>query len=215
MSKNLHHSFLDRALIGFDQALRTCTPGASQGLRGSPAAATAEQELSDTQRKHAAGLMRINHTGEVCAQALYQGQAATAKLDEVRHSMEEAAAEEVDHLSWCEQRLEQLESRTSLFNPLWYGLSYGIGAAAGLAGDRWSLGFVAETEKQVCEHLREHLAELPAEDTRSRAILEQMIKDEEQHGEAALAAGGAALPSPAKWAMSAMSQLMKKTTYRL
>ncbi len=215
MSKNLHHSFLDRALIGFDQALRTCTPGASQGLRGSPAAATAEQELSDTQRKHAAGLMRINHTGEVCAQALYQGQAATAKLDEVRHSMEEAAAEEVDHLSWCEQRLEQLESRTSLFNPLWYGLSYGIGAAAGLAGDRWSLGFVAETEKQVCEHLREHLAELPAEDTRSRAILEQMIKDEEQHGEAALAAGGAALPTPAKWAMSAMSQLMKKTTYRL
>ena len=215
MSKNLHHSFLDRALIGFDQALRTCTPGASQGLRGSPAAATAEKELSDTQRKHAAGLMRINHTGEVCAQALYQGQAATAKLDEVRHSMEEAAAEEVDHLSWCEQRLEQLESRTSLFNPLWYGLSYGIGAAAGLAGDRWSLGFVAETEKQVCEHLREHLAELPAEDTRSRAILEQMITDEEQHGEAALAAGGAALPPPAKWAMSAMSQLMKKTTYRL
>ena len=215
MSKNLHHSFLDRALIGFDQALRTCTPGASQGLRGSPAAATAEQELSDTQRKHAAGLMRINHTGEVCAQALYQGQAATAKLDEVRHSMEEAAAEEVDHLSWCEQRLEQLESRTSLFNPLWYGLSYGIGAAAGLAGDRWSLGFVAETEKQVCEHLREHLAELPTEDTRSRAILEQMIKDEEQHGEAALAAGGAALPPPAKWVMSAMSQLMKKTTYRL
>ncbi len=215
MSKSLHHSFLDKALIGFDQALRTCTPGASQGLRGSPAAATAEQDLSDTQRKHAAGLMRINHTGEVCAQALYQGQAATAKLDDVRASMEEAASEEVDHLNWCEQRLEQLESRTSLFNPLWYGLSYGIGAAAGLAGDRWSLGFVAETEKQVCEHLREHLDELPAEDTRSRAILEQMIKDEEQHGEAALAAGGAPLPAPAKWAMTAMSQLMKKTTYRL
>ena len=215
MSKSLHHSFLDKALIGFDQALRTCTPGASQGLRGSPAAATVEQDLSDTQRKHAAGLMRINHTGEVCAQALYQGQAATAKLDDVRASMEEAASEEVDHLNWCEQRLEQLESRTSLFNPLWYGLSYGIGAAAGLAGDRWSLGCVAETEKQVCEHLREHLDELPAEDTRSRAILEQMIKDEEQHGEAALAAGGAPLPAPAKWAMTAMSQLMKKTTYRL
>ena len=150
MSKSVHHSFLDRALIGFDQALRTVTHGASQGRRQSPAATTAENEMSDAARKHAAGLMRINHTGEVCAQALYQGQAATAKLPDVRESMEEAAAEEIDHLSWCEQRLAQLDSRTSLFNPLWYGLSYGIGAAAGLAGDRWSLGFVAETEQQVC-----------------------------------------------------------------
>ena len=114
-----------------------------------------------------------------------------------------------------EQRLAQLDSRTSLFNPLWYGLSYGIGAAAGLAGDRWSLGFVAETEQQVCEHLREHLAQLPADDTRSRAILEQMIIDEEQHGKAALDAGGMPLPAPAKWAMAAVSQVMKKTTYRL
>jgi ubiquinone biosynthesis monooxygenase Coq7 len=206
MSKSVHHSFIDRALIGFDQALRTVTPGASQGLRQSPAAATAENEMSDAARKHAAGLMRINHTGEVCAQALYQGQAATAKLPDVRESMEEAAAEEVDHLTWCEQRLTQLDSRPSLFNPLWYGLSYGIGAAAGLAGDRWSLGFVAETEQQVCEHLR---------DTRSRAILEQMIIDEEQHGKAALDAGGTPLPAPAKWAMTAVSQVMKKTTYRL
>jgi ubiquinone biosynthesis monooxygenase Coq7 len=171
--------------------------------------------MNDAQRKHAAGLMRINHTGEVCAQALYQGQAATAKLPDVRESMEDAAAEEVDHLSWCEERLDQLDSRTSVFNPLWYGLSYGIGAAAGLAGDRWSLGFVAETEQQVCEHLREHLEQLPESDVRSRAILSQMIRDEEQHGEAAMAAGGAALPAPAKWAMSALSQVMKKTTYRL
>ena len=215
MSKSVHHSFLDRALIGFDQALRTVTPGASQGRRQSPAATTAENEMSDAARKHAAGLMRINHTGEVCAQALYQGQAATAKLPDVRESMEEAAAEEVDHLSWCEQRLAQLDSRTSLFNPLWYGLSYGIGAAAGLAGDRWSLGFVAETEQQVCEHLREHLAQLPTDDTRSRAILEQMIIDEEQHGKAALDAGGMPLPAPAKWAMAAVSQVMKKTAYRL
>jgi ubiquinone biosynthesis monooxygenase Coq7 len=129
--------------------------------------------------------------------------------------MEEAAAEEVDHLTWCEQRLAQLDSRPSLFNPLWYGLSYGIGAAAGLAGDRWSLGFVAETEQQVCDHLRDHLDQLPAEDTRSRAILEQMIIDEEQHGQAALDAGGTPLPTPAKWAMAAVSQVMKKTTYRL
>ena len=161
MNRPLHHSFIDRALIGFDQALRTCTPGASQARRQSPAQGAAEADMNDTHRKHAAGLMRINHTGEVCAQALYQGQAATAKLTTVRESMEEAAAEEVDHLSWCEQRLTQLDSRTSLLNPLWYGLSYGIGAAAGLAGDRWSLGFVAETEQQVCEHLREHLEQLP------------------------------------------------------
>ena len=191
------------------------THSASHGLRQSPAAAAPEIDMSDTARKHAAGLMRINHTGEVCAQALYQGQAATAKLRDVRESMEEAAAEEVDHLTWCEQRLTQLDSRPSLFNPLWYGLSYGIGAAAGLAGDRWSLGFVAETEQQVCEHLRDHLDQLPAEDTRSRAILEQMIIDEEQHGQAALDAGGTPLPAPAKWAMAAVSQVMKKTTYRL
>lgn len=215
MSKGVHHSFIDRALIGFDQALRTCTPGASQGRRQSPATSASESEMSEQARRHAAGLMRINHTGEVCAQALYQGQAATANLPDVRESMEEAAAEEVDHLAWCEQRLEQLDSRTSVFNPLWYGLSYGIGAAAGLAGDRWSLGFVAETEQQVCEHLREHLEQLPEDDSRSRAIIEQMIQDEEQHGEAALAAGGAPLPAPAKWAMAAMSQVMKKTTYRL
>ena len=215
MNKSLHHSFLDRALIGFDQALRTCTPGASQGHRQSPASAAKENEMSEAERKHAAGLMRINHTGEVCAQALYQGQAATANLPGVRESMEEAAAEEIDHLQWCEQRLEQLGSQTSLFNPLWYGLSYGIGAAAGLAGDRWSLGFVAETEQQVCEHLRDHLEQLPEEDARSRAIIEQMIIDEEHHGETALAAGGAPLPAPVKWAMTAMSQVMKKTTYRL
>lgn len=215
MNKSLHHSFLDRALIGFDQALRTCTPGASQGRRQSPASTAKETEMSEAECKHAAGLMRINHTGEVCAQALYQGQAVTAKLPDVRESMEEAAAEEIDHLQWCEQRLEQLGSQTSLFNPLWYGLSYGIGAAAGLAGDRWSLGFVAETEQQVCEHLRDHLEQLPEEDARSRAIIEQMIIDEEHHGETALAAGGAPLPAPVKWAMTAMSQVMKKTTYRL
>lgn len=159
--------------------------------------------------------MRINHTGEVCAQALYQGQAATAKLDQVRQSMEHAAEEEVDHLAWCDERLQQLDSRPSLLNPLWYGLSYGLGAAAGLAGDKWSLGFVAETEQQVCEHLEQHQLELPENDQKSHAILNQMINDEREHGESAKKAGGANLPLPIKQAMSVMSVLMKKTTYRL
>ena len=171
--------------------------------------------MSPTEQKHAAGLMRINHTGEVCAQALYAGQASTANLAQVREAMEEAAAEEVDHLAWCEQRLQELDSRPSLFNPLWYALSFGMGAAAGLAGDKWSLGFVAETEKQVCDHLEEHLEKLPESDQRSKAVLEQMIVDERHHGETATEAGGVPLPPPVKQAMLAMSKVMKKTTYRV
>lgn len=209
------YSFLDQCLIQFDQALRTCVPGTSSAQRPSPSEPLAETELEPTARRHAAGLMRINHTGEVCAQALYQGQASTARLDDVRASMHKAAAEEVDHLAWCEERLQELDSRPSLTNPLWYALSYGLGAAAGLAGDKWSLGFVAETEEQVCKHLEEHLERLPDTDSKSKAILQQMIVDERQHGEAARAAGGAALPTPVRQLMSAMSQLMKQTTYRL
>lgn len=212
---NPNLDFVDRCLVQFDQALRSCVPGSSNARRVSPAAATKEAELSETERQHAAGLMRINHTGEVCAQALYQGQAATAKLNDVRESMEQAAAEEVDHLAWCEERLQQLDSRPSVLNPLWYTLSYGVGAAAGLAGDKWSLGFVAETEDQVCEHLEEHLDELPENDSKSRAILETMIADEKHHGESAREAGGAELPAPIKQAMAVMSQAMKKTTYHL
>lgn len=215
MSNNSHLDLLDRALVQFDQALRSCVPGSSNARRASPAATELEQELDVTEKKHAAGLMRINHTGEVCAQALYQGQAATAKLQDVRQSMEEAASEEVDHLAWCEERLQQLDSQPSVLNPLWYTLSYGMGAVAGLAGDKWSLGFVAETEEQVCEHLEEHLDELPEHDSKSRAILEQMIKDEKQHGDSAREAGGADLPAPIKQAMTAMSVVMKKTTYRI
>lgn len=212
---NNNLDFLDRCLVQFDQALRSCVPGSSNARRSSPAAATTESELSDADRQHAAGLMRINHTGEVCAQALYQGQAATAKLDDVRDSMEQAAAEEVDHLAWCEERLQQLDSRPSVLNPLWYTLSYGVGAAAGLAGDKWSLGFVAETEDQVCEHLEEHLAQLPENDSKSRAILETMIADEKHHGESAREAGGAELSAPIKQAMTVMSEVMKKTTYHV
>lgn len=215
MNSKQHLSSIDKFLIQFDQALRTCAPGAAQGRRQSPAADLTEAELNKDERKHVAGLMRINHTGEVCAQALYQGQAATAKLDEVRQSMEHAADEEIDHLAWCDERLKQLDSRPSVLNPLWYGLSYGLGAAAGLAGDKWSLGFVAETESQVCEHLEHHQQELPAADQKSHAILDQMISDEREHGESAKKAGGAELPLPLKHAMSLMSVVMKKTTYRL
>lgn len=212
-------SFLDSCLLQFDQALRTCVPGSSMATRPSPAdklaAETTAASMSPTEKKHAAGLMRINHTGEVCAQALYAGQASTANLAQVREAMELAAAEEVDHLAWCEQRLQELDSRPSVFNPLWYALSFGMGAAAGLAGDKWSLGFVAETEKQVCDHLEGHLEKLPEGDQRSKAVLEQMIVDERHHGETATEAGGAPLPSPVTQAMLAMSKVMKKTTYQI
>jgi ubiquinone biosynthesis monooxygenase Coq7 len=159
--------------------------------------------------------MRINHTGEVCAQALYQGQSLTAKLPEVRDSMTEAASEEIDHLGWCEERLNELESRPSLLNPLWYGMSFGLGAVAGLAGDKWSLGFVAETEKQVCTHLQDHLQKLPEQDERSQAILTQMLEDEGKHAVNAEAAGAAELPLPIKSAMALMATVMKVSSFRI
>jgi ubiquinone biosynthesis monooxygenase Coq7 len=215
MLEKFQRSTIDQFLIQFDQALRTCVPGTTEANRESPAANADEMELSNLEKQHAAGLMRINHTGEVCAQALYQGQATTALLGEVRKSMEQAAEEEVDHLAWCEQRLTELNSRPSVLNFLWYALSFGLGAAAGLAGDRWSLGFVAETEHQVCEHLEDHLSKLPKQDNKSRAILEQMIADEKHHEETARQAGGLEPPIAIRQAMNAMSQLMKKTTYHI
>ena len=215
MLEKFQRSTIDQLLIQFDQALRTCVPGTTEANRESPAANADEIELSNLEKQHAAGLMRINHTGEVCAQALYQGQATTALLGEVRKSMEQAAKEEVDHLAWCEQRLTELDSRPSVLNFLWYTLSFGLGAAAGLAGDKWSLGFVAETEHQVCEHLEDHLSKLPKQDNKSRAILEQMIADEKHHEETARQAGGLEPPIAIRQAMNAMSQLMKKTTYHI
>ena len=215
MLEKFQRSTIDQLLIQFDQALRTCVPGTTRANRESPAANADEIELSNLEKQHAAGLMRINHTGEVCAQALYQGQATTALLGEVRKSMEQAAEEEVDHLAWCEQRLTELDSRPSVLNFLWYTLSFGLGAAAGLAGDKWSLGFVAETEHQVCEHLEDHLSKLPKQDNKSRAILEQMIADEKHHEETARQAGGLEPPIAIRQAMNAMSQLMKKTTYHI
>ena len=215
MLEKFQRSTIDQLLVQFDQALRTCVPGTTEANRESPAANADEIELSNLEKQHAAGLMRINHTGEVCAQALYQGQATTALLGEVRKSMEQAAEEEVDHLAWCEQRLTELDSRPSVLNFLWYTLSFGLGAAAGLAGDKWSLGFVAETEHQVCEHLEDHLSKLPKQDNKSRVILEQMIADEKHHEETARQAGGLEPPIAIRQAMNAMSQLMKKTTYHI
>ena len=208
-------SLVDRLITEADTVLRTITNRGHSAERPSPSEGHTESEMSETERRHVAGLMRVNHTGEVCAQALYQGQALTARLDNVRTSMEHAASEEVDHLAWCEDRLKELDSHTSVLNPLWYAMSFGMGAAAGLAGDRWSLGFVAETENQVCKHLEDHLQKLPESDHRSRAILEQMIIDERQHGETAKEAGGAELPLPVRQVMTGLAEVMKKTVYRI
>jgi ubiquinone biosynthesis monooxygenase Coq7 len=208
-------SVTDRLINQFDRALRTLHPGGIAAHRPSPAAPVNESELSDRERRHAAGLMRVNHSGEVCAQALYQGQAATAKLANVRKKMEIAADEEIDHLAWCDERLRQLHSRPSLLNPIWYGLSFGLGAAAGLVSDKASLGFVAATEEQVGEHLREHLKHLPADDQKSRAIVQTMLKEEEAHGQNALRAGGYRFPKPVKALMRLTSKVMTTSSYRI
>ena len=209
------YSPADRALMGFDQALRTIFGRPQVTERADPAEDLPEADLSDHERDVTARLMRINHTGEVCAQALYQGQALTAKLPEVRQRMERAAQEENDHLDWCESRLKALDNRKSLLNPFWYAGSFLIGAAAGVAGDKWSLGFVAETEHQVEAHLESHLERLPSQDRKSRAVLEQMKTDEIHHAEMALEAGGAKLPAPIRLAMKLTSKLMTKSVYYL
>ena len=205
----------DLLLIGIDQALRTLFGRPQVTERPNPAQDLSESEMSVDERDLAGRLMRINHTGEVCAQALYQGQAMTAKLPEIRNSMERAAQEENDHLDWCEKRLSELDNRKSLLNPLWYAGSFAIGAVAGFAGDKWSLGFVAETEHQVEDHLNEHLRQLPVQDEKSRRILEQMKVDEIHHATVALEAGGANLPMPIKLAMKLTSKIMTKTVYYL
>ena len=203
----------DALLISFDQAMRTIFGQPATTGRGNPADHAAETDLSQTEQREAARLMRVNHTGEVCAQALYQGQALTAKLDTVRGRMEQAAHEENDHLAWCDARLQELSSRPSVFNPLFYAGAFAIGALAGAAGDRWSLGFVAETEQQVVEHLNAHLERLPAADQPSRAILERMREDEARHAATAMAAGAARLPFPVRALMKGASKVMTQTTY--
>lgn len=211
---------LDKLLARADNALRTLTPGTIQAERkpahASPAPDAPEAgSLPMDKRRHVLGLMRINHTGEVCAQALYQGQASTASLPHVRHAMEEAAREEEDHLAWCEERIHELGGVPSKLNPLFYAMSYAVGATAGLVGDRWSLGFVSETENQVVKHLESHLFQVPESDLRTRAILEQMKADELKHAVTAKDAGGAELPPPVRHAMTLMSKVMTFTTYRI
>lgn len=206
-------TFVDRLICEADTVMRTLTSRGNTAGRPSPARGHSEGELDERRRRHVAGLMRVNHTGEVCAQALYQGQAMTAKLPTVREEMQHAAEEEVDHLVWCEERLRELDSRPSVLNPIWYGLSFSLGAFAGAIGDAVSLGFVAATEERVCTHLREHLRQLPEDDRRSRLILQQMLADEERHGENALAAGGTSFPPPVKTAMTALSRVMTQSTY--
>ena len=208
-------SLLDRLITEADSAMRTITNSGHAAARPSPSQGHEDSQLSDQERRHAAGLMRVNHTGEVCAQALYQGQALTAKLPTVRDEMQQAAAEEVDHLVWCEQRLRELDSRPSVLNPAWYGLSFALGAVAGAISDKVSLGFVAATEERVCNHLRDHLKSLPEEDRKSRLIVQKMLEDEQRHGDKALQAGGSDFPRQVKDAMSVVSQVMTRSSYRI
>lgn len=207
-------AMIDNLISGIDGALRTLT-GALQAVRENPARDVEDASLDDGQKRHAAGLMRVNHTGEICAQALYEGQALTARDDNTRSSLLQAAQEESDHLVWCEDRLQELESRPSVLNPLFYVGSYAIGAMTGLMGDKISLGFVEATEAQVCRHLESHLDALPEGDARSREIVEQMHRDEARHGADALAAGGVEFPQPVKEAMTLVSRVMTETSYRI
>ncbi|WP_256645707.1 2-polyprenyl-3-methyl-6-methoxy-1,4-benzoquinone monooxygenase [Thermomonas paludicola] len=208
-----HLSPLDRLLDSTQNALSTVL-GTPRAQRANPGLDEPEAELDEGERRHAAGLMRVNHAGEVCAQALYIGQAAVARDPATRQHLLEAAQEETDHLAWCADRLRELEARPSLFNPLWYAGSWAIGAAAGLRGDGWNLGFVVETERQVEAHLQEHLQTLPETDTRSRAILRVMKGDEARHADNALAAGARRLPRPIPRLMAVASKVMKSVAYR-
>ena len=205
---------LDRLLDSAQHALSTVA-GSPRAERANPGEATPDVVLDAAERRHAAGLMRINHVGEVCAQALYVGQAAVARDPSTRAHLLEAAQEETDHLAWCADRLRELESRPSLLNPVWYAGSWAIGALAGLRGDGWNLGFVVETEHQVEAHLAEHLQTLPAADLRSRAILRTMKEDEARHADQAGAAGARVLPQPIPRLMATASMLMKAVAYRL
>jgi ubiquinone biosynthesis monooxygenase Coq7 len=206
---------IDRFIVEFDTALRSVVGGANAQRPTPGTESGANSALDSEQRKHAAGLMRINHVGEVCAQALYQSQKLVARNSEIKEMLDHSGQEEVDHLAWCETRLKELGSHTSYLNPFWYAGSFAIGLAAGLAGDKWSLGFVAETEKQVESHLESHLKKLPEEDHRSRAIVDQMRMDEIEHGQAALHAGGVTLPMPIQKMMQAMSKVMTTAAYKI
>jgi 3-demethoxyubiquinol 3-hydroxylase len=206
---------LDKAIAVIDMGLRTVFSQPSPSRPYPKAEASNDNSLSDKERKHAAALMRVNHVGEVCAQALYSGQALVSRNPANVEALKEASREEVDHLAWCERRIDELGGRKSLLNPLWFGASFGLGVTAGLLGDKWNLGFLAETEHQVSSHLGSHLQQLPAQDLASRAIVTQMKQDEEQHAQTAEHLGGAALPAPVKLAMRLASKVMTRTAYHL
>jgi len=205
---------LDDLILRFDKALRTLTVPA-QSVRPVPGDNVEEMELSEADTRLSTALIRVNHSGEICAQALYEGQALTARNASVQQALQKAATEETEHLAWTERRIEELGGRKSLLNPLWYGGSFALGALAGLLGDKWNLGFLAETERQVERHLERHLQRLPQEDYRSRAILEQMKSDEARHATTAISQGAAELPQPLKLAMQLASRLMTKTAFWL
>jgi ubiquinone biosynthesis monooxygenase Coq7 len=205
---------LNDLIVGFDRALRTLS-GVAASARAYPASGIPEPNLSPEERRHAAGLMRVNHTGEVCAQALYQAQALTSRDGETRRRMAQAAREEEEHLAWTRQRIAELDGRTSMVNPLWYAGSFAIGLAAGITGDRTNLGFVVETEKQVEEHLSGHMDRLPPADAKSRAIVGAMRDDEVRHGRAARDAGASELPWPVRMIMRGAARVMTVTAYRL
>lgn len=206
---------IDRLLAGVNNALRTIAAPATHTARQNPAADIADADLSNEERSHSAGLMRVNHAGEIAAQGLYQGHAAVARDLATEQQMQKAANEEFDHLAWCEQRLAELNESPSRLSPLWYAGAFAIGAASGVLGDRWSLGFIAETEKQVCAHLESHLDRLPDDDVKSRAIVEKMRDEEQQHGDNAVDAGAAQLPEPIQRLMQLTAKVMTRTAYWL
>ena len=208
-------SKIDQLLLGVDKALRAVVPHSNPSTRPLPVSSDEIPELTITEARHVSGLMRINHTGEVCAQGLYHGQAFAAKDSGVKQAMQQSAEEEVDHLVWCETRLSELGSHASVFTPLWYSMSFGLGAVAGAISNEFSLGFVAETEAQVSEHLQDHIKQLPENDQRSKEILAQMDKEELHHRELALASGGAALSPAVRRTMRWMANRMKDTAYHL
>jgi len=202
----------DRAIVELDRILRTLFVR-PESRRQVPGGYLPEAEMSLAERRHAVGLMRVNHCGEVCAQALYQGQALTARQSEVRDALKQAGQEEVEHLAWAEHRIQELGGRTSYLNPLWYAGSLAIGLAAGACGERWNLGFLAETERQVEAHLEGHLSRLPEQDRKTRAIVGQMKADEARHADAAVSLGAAELPAPAKLLMRFAAKVMTRTAY--
>lgn len=208
-------NIIDILIDEVDKGLKYSTQNYQLNNRDYPAKDIEDSKLTELEKHHSAGLMRVNHAGEVCAQALYRGQALTAQLDDVKEKMNEAALEELDHLAWCNKRLEELGQEPSVLNPLWYGMSFTLGAVAGLAGDKWSLGFVEETEEQVVKHLDGHMKNVSKNDNKTKAVMKQMREDEEAHGLTAREAGAADLPEEIKEVMSAVAKIMTSTSYHI